>query len=261
MRVTFPRVLRSEWTKLVSLRSTWILLGVVAVLMVTVAGLIGWRAGRDPASENTASLAAARAFLSVDIASLIVGVFGVILVTGEYGSGSIRATLAAVPRRLPVLAAKALALAGLMLPVMAVAVVASLLVSQAFVDTGERIGLGADGMLRATAGAAVAPVMLGLIGMGIGAIVRHTAVAITAYVGVLLVIPALLPAALPEKLMQDVTPLVPVAASQSLYAVGGPVGGGGGLELLSPGPAALAMAAWIVATLAAGALVLARRDA
>jgi ABC-type transport system involved in multi-copper enzyme maturation permease subunit len=260
MKVTFRRVLRSEWTKLISLRSTWILLGVVAVLMVTVAGLIGWRAGRDPASENTATLAAARAFLGVDVASLIIGVFGILLMTGEYGSGSIRSTLAAVPRRLPVLAAKALALVGLMLPVMVLASVASLLVSQAFADAGERIGLGDDGTLRATAGAALAPVLLGLIGLGIGTMVRHTAAAITVYVGVLLVVPALLPAVLPEKLHDDLIPLVPVAASQSMYAIG-KADGGGGLELLSPGPAVLVMAAWIIAMLVGGAVVLRRRDA
>lgn len=260
MKVTFPRVLRSEWTKLVSLRSTWILLGVVAVLMATVAGLIGWRASLDPATENTATLAVARAFLSVDLASLIVGVFGILLMTGEYSSGAIRSTLAAVPRRLPVLAAKALALAGLTLPVMMVASTASLLVSQAFADAGQRVGLGDDGVLRATAGAALAPVLLGLLGLGIGAMVRHTAAAITVYVGVLLVIPALLPALLSSRLEADVMRLVPVAAGQSLYAIG-KSDGGGGLQLLSPGPAALVMAAWIVAILVGGALILRRRDA
>jgi ABC-2 type transport system permease protein len=260
MKVTFPRVLRSEWTKLVSLRSTWILLGVVAVLMATVAGMIGWQAGRDPATDNSVTLAVARAFLSVDVGSLIVGVFGILLMTGEYGSGSIRSTLAAVPRRVPVLVAKALALAGLMLPVMALAVVTSLLVSQSFADAGERVGLGDDDVLRATVGAAFAPVLLGLVGLGIGAMVRHTAAAITTYVGVLLVIPALLPAVLTERIEQDLVPLVPVAAGQSLYAIGGS-DGGSGLELLSPGPAALVMAAWVVATLVGGALVLKRRDA
>ncbi len=253
MKVTFPRVLRSEWTKLTTLRSTWILLGFLAVLMVTVSGLIGWRASDDPNAGYTPTLAAARAFLSVDIASLIVGVFGILLMTGEYGSGAIRSTLAAVPRRLPVLAAKALAFVGLMLPLMAVASVAALVVSQAFADTRFYD-------VRATAGAAVAPVALGLIGLGIGAMVRHTAVAITAYVGILLVVPALLPAALSQRLQEDLIPLVPVAASQSLYAVG-TIDGGGGLELLSPGPAAVAMAAWIVAMLAGGAVVLKRRDA
>lgn len=83
MKVTFRRVVRSEWTKLVSLRSTWVLLGVVAVLMVTVSGLIGWQANRDPDVDNSVTYAVARAFLSVDVASLIVGVFGILLMTGE----------------------------------------------------------------------------------------------------------------------------------------------------------------------------------
>lgn len=260
MKITFRRVLRSEWTKITTLRSTWILLGTVAILMMTVAGLIGWRTGRDPASEYTASLAAARAFLSVDLASLIFGVFGILLMTGEYGQGAIRSTFAAVPKRLPVLGAKALAFVGLTLPVMAVAAVGSLLVSQAFADSADRFGLVDDHMLRATIGAAVAPVALGLIGLGIGTLVRHTAAAITVYIGTLLVIPALLPAMLPDRIVDDVMPAVPVAASQSLYAVG-TLDGGGGITLLDPGPAALTLAVWIVGALVAGALLLKRRDA
>jgi hypothetical protein len=228
--------------------------------MVAVSGLIGWQAGRDPATENTVPLAVARAFLGVDVASLIIGVFGILLMTGEYGSGSIRSTLAAVPRRVPVLGAKALALVGLMLPVMAVASVASLLVSQAFADAGGRVGLGDDGVAGATAGAAVAPVALGLIGMGIGTMVRHTAAAITAYVGVLLVVPALLPAMVPDRVVEDVMPVVPVAAAQSLYAVGD-IGAAGDIELLAVGPASLVLVAWIVAVLLGGAAVLTRRDA
>jgi ABC-2 type transport system permease protein len=260
MRITFRRVVRSEWTKLTTLRSTWILLITVTVLMVTVAGLIGWRTGREPRSEYTASLAAARAFLSVDLGSLVVGVFGILLLTGEYSQGTIRSTFAAVPKRLPVLGAKALAFIGLMLPVMAVAAVASLMVSQAFADSGERFGLAGDHMLRATIGAAMAPVALGLIGLGIGTLLRHTAAAITVYVGVLLVVPALLPAMLPDRIVRDVMPAVPVAASQSLYAVG-TSDGGGGIQLLDPGPAALTLMAWIIGVLVAGAVLLKRRDA
>ncbi|GIJ72305.1 ABC transporter permease [Virgisporangium ochraceum] len=260
MKVSFRRVVRSEWTKLVSLRSTWALLGVVAVLMVTVSGLIGWQANRDPDVDNSAPYAIARAFLSVDVASLVVGVFGILLMTGEYGSGAIRSTLAAVPTRLPVLGAKALAFVALMLPVTAAACVAALLVSQAFAEPGVRVGLTDDGVLRATAGAAVAPVAMGLIGLGIGAMVRHTAAAITVYVGVLLVLPALLPAALPDRMLDDVVPVVPVAASQSLYAVGD-LGSAGDIDLLSAGPAALVMLAWVAAVLAGGAAVLLRRDA
>jgi ABC-2 type transport system permease protein len=260
VRITFARVLRSEWTKLISLRSTWIMLGVVAVLMVTVAGLVGWQTFRDPDAENTLTQAAGRAFFGVDLVSLVVGVFGILLMTGEYGSGSIRSTLAAVPRRLPVLGAKALALVGLMLPVLALASVAALLVSQAFADADVRVGFGDDGVLRATAGAAASPVLMGLIGLGIGTLVRHTAAAITVYVTSMLLLPAVLAVVLSEKLAEDVVPVVPVAASQSMYAIGGS-DGGGGLALLSPGPAALTMAVWIVVMLAGGAAVLKRRDA
>jgi hypothetical protein len=259
-RVTFARVVRSEWTKLLSLRSTWIVLGALAVATTVLAGVIGWVANREPGTDQTLPEAVGRAFLGVDLATFVLGVLGILLVTGEYGSGLIRATLAAVPRRLPVLGAKALALVTLTVPVMAAACVASLLAGQAFVDADQRVGFGDPVVLRATAGAAAAPVALGLIGLGIGAMVRHTAAAIAVYVAGALVLPALIPAALPDSWHESVLPYVPVAASQAMYSAQ-PDSAGSAVDLLSPGAGALVMLAWVLAVLAGGAAVLRRRDA
>jgi hypothetical protein len=257
MKVTFPRVVRAEWTKLFSLRSTWVVFGLVALLTVGLAGVIGWVAHRDGSADASVADAVTRAFLGIDVFSLIIGVFGIMLMTGEYGSGLIRATLAAVPRRLPVLFGKALVLVTATAPLMLVVCVASFLVSQAFVDSGSRIGLDEPGVLRATLGATASPIAMGLLGLGVGAILRHTAGAITAYVAAMLVLPALLPAALPQSVRDDVVPYSPVAAGQAMYAIGA----SNPFKMLSPGAGALVLAAWVVVLLAGGAAVLRRRDA
>jgi ABC-2 type transport system permease protein len=257
-RVTLRRVVRAEWTKLRSLRSTWIVFGAAAVLTVAIAGAIGWNAERDRQGPPTAAEAVGGAFLGVDLISLVFGVFGILLMTSEYGSGSIRATLAAVPRRLPVLWAKALALVTATVPVMAAVSLSSFLLSQAFVDAGQRVTLGDPEVLRASLGAVAAPVAAGLLGLGLGAMLRHTAAAITTFVVALLVLPGLLPFALPDSMEREVGPYSPVAASQAMYAIDG---GGQPFETLSPGPAALVTCGWVGLALAGGAIVLRRRDA
>lgn len=256
IRVTFGRVVRSEWTKLRSLRSTWIVLGAAALLTVGLAGVIGWVVSREP-EPPTVDNAVGGAFLGVDLFSLVVGVFGVLLMTGEYGSGLIRATLAAVPRRLPVLWAKALVLLTATGSVMVVVSFASFLANQAFTGADQRITLGDPEVLRATLGAAAAPVGWALLGLAVGAILRHTAGAITTYVATLLVVPALLPAALPESIRDDIVPYVPLAASQAMYSVGDT----NPFRTLSPGAGALVMFGWVALALAGGAYVLHRRDA
>ncbi|MEV4539455.1 ABC transporter permease [Asanoa sp. NPDC049518] len=250
--LTARGVVRAEWTKLLSLRSTWVVLGTTAVLTVAFGGLIGWNQARAGDAPTVAG-----AFLPIDLFSLVLGVFGVLLMTGEFSSGLVRSTFAAVPRRLPVLWAKAAALTVATLPVLAVTCVAALLVNQAFAD-GDPITLADPGVLRATAGAAAAPLAMGLVGLAVGTLLRHTALAIALFVTTLLVLPAILPAALPDDVAHDVLRFVPVAASQAMYAVSAD---GGPFELLAPGQAALVLAGWVVVLLAAAAFVLRRRDA
>ncbi|GAA1862057.1 hypothetical protein [Asanoa iriomotensis] len=251
MTSTVRGVVRAEWTKLLSLRSTWVVLGATGVLTVAFAGFVGWNQARAGDAPTVAG-----AFLPIDLFSLVLGVFGVLLMTGEFSSGLARATFVAVPRRLPVLAAKVLALAAATLPVLAVTCVAALVTNQAFAQ-GDRITLGDPGVLRATAGAAVAPLAMGLVGLAVGTLLRHTALAITVFVAALLVLPAILPAALPDETAGDVMRFVPVAASQALYATGPD---GGPFDLLAPGAAGLVLAGWVALLLAAAGVALWRRD-
>jgi ABC-2 type transport system permease protein len=258
-RVTLGGVVRSEWTKLRTLRSTWITLGAAAVLTVGLSAAFGYGYnGAIQAGEVQPTTAEGLevAFLALDLYALVIGVFGVLQMSGEYGSGMIRASLAAVPRRLPLLWAKALLLVAVTGVLSLAVCLASFLVSQAFAGA-DGAALNDPGVPRAILGAAAYPVAMGLLGLGLGAIVRHTATAITVFVAALLVVPALLPAALSEKLEDTVMPYVPVVAGQAMYVLepSGP------FKMLSPGAGAAVLAAYVIAVLAGGAALLRRRDA
>jgi ABC-2 type transport system permease protein len=258
-RVTLGRVIRSEWTKLRTLRSTWITLGAAALLTVGLSGAFGYGYnGAIQAGEvqPTTAEGLVVAFLALDLYALVIGVFGLLQMSGEYGSGMIRASLAAVPRRLPVLWAKALVLVAVTGVLSLVVCVASFLVSQGFAGR-HGATLSDPGVARAILGAAAYPVAMGLLGLGLGAILRHTATAITVFVAALLVAPALLPAALSESAEDTVMPYVPVVAAQAMYALepNGP------FKMLSPGAGGAVLAAYLFAVLAGGAALLWRRDA
>ena len=188
----FRSVARMEWLKLRSVRSTaWVGLVSVAAMIglaVLVLSQIHWntmsaadRATFDPTNDSMTGLA---------IAQLAAGVLGVLVITGEFSSGMIRATFAAVPRRRLVLAAKA-AVAG------AVALVAGEILAFAAFAAGElalkggaqHAALSQPGVLRAVLRAGAYPALIALIGLGLGALIQHTAGAICALVGVLFVLP------------------------------------------------------------------------
>ena len=258
-RVTMGRVVRSEWTKLRSVRSTWIVLATAALLTVGLAAAFGYGYGQQVNSgevQPSTAEAASAAFLGLDLFALVVSVFGVLQLAGEYGSGLIRASLVAVPRRLPVLWAKALVLVAVTAAVGVAVCFASFLVSQAFAgDHGA--GLGDPGVPRAILAAAAYPVAMGLLGLGIGAMLRHTAAAITVFVAALLIIPALLPAALSQRLQDAVVKYLPVIAGQAMYNLGA----ASPTKMLAPGIGAIVLAGYVIVLLAGGAALLRRRDA
>lgn len=259
-RVTFGRVVRSEWTKLRSLRSTWIVLGVTVALTVGLAAAFGHGFGSQVRAGEVAPTVARSVdvtFIGIDLPALIMGVFGILQMTGEYGSGLIRTSLAAVPKRGPLLLAKAVVLAAVTAALMVPACLVSFVVCQALIgDQGA--GLTDAGAPRAVLGAAAYPVAVALLGLGTGALLRHSAPTITVFVVVLLIVPVLLAPALPDDLEKAVLPYVPVAAAQATYAL---QAGGWPVPLLSPGRAALVLACWVIAVLAAGLAALSRRDA
>lgn len=260
MRLTFPRVLRAEWSKLLSLRSTWLTFGTLAVVTVGLAGAVGYGVHRSVLGGSEppgVARAVGAGFLPVDFVVLVVGVFGVLQMTGEYGTGSIRSTLTAVPRRWPVVLAKALAQVALTLPLMTAVCVGSFLVCQAFLGA-DGASIGDPHVPRAIAGATASLVLTGLLGLGVGTLLRHSAGAITALVAAMFVGPALLGAALPTDRADDVMRFVPTVAAQAMYSVGGT---GTPFRIFSPAVSAAVLCSWVALLLAAGTLVLRRRDA
>jgi ABC-2 type transport system permease protein len=192
-RAGLRQTLRAEWTKLVSLRSTrWTLfITVVGALLVTFLSTHsalhhsrGWYAGFDPTNQSLAGLV---------IGSLSLGVLGVLTVSGEYGTGTIRSSLAAMPRRGVLVVAKA-TVVGLCTLVLGEALsFIAFFEGQAVLKGGgaPTAALGQPGVLRAVALSGAFLALFALLGLGIGTVIRHTSGAIAVFAGVTFVLPLL----------------------------------------------------------------------
>ena len=221
-RVSLPRVVRSEWTKLRSLPSTaWSLLAAV-VLVVGFGGLYSLlRVTRPP--HDAAGLAnfdpTAISLGGVQLAELAVGVLGVLLVTGEYATGMIRTSLTAVPARLPVLWGKAIVFALTTLALSLPAAFAAFLVGQSILAS-ERLDttLGQPGVARAVLGSALYLTAVGLLGLGLGALLRNTAGGIAALFGLLFGL-QILAGLLPENWSDQATRYLPAPAGVAVTNV------------------------------------------
>jgi ABC-type transport system involved in multi-copper enzyme maturation permease subunit len=257
-RVTQLRVIVSEWTKLRTLRSSvWSLAG--AVLFMTGLGiLVGalqvthW-SQLDPHDRATYD-PVGTALIGALVAQLAIGVLGVLVVTGEYATGMIRATFAAVPRRLPVLWAKSLVYLVVTAVLMTVCALIAFfgtqpIIAAKHVDTS----FGAPGVARAVFGAGLYLTVVGLLGVSLGALVRNTAGGIGALAGIMFVLPGVA-AILPHSWGDTIDPYLPSSA-------------GGQIMAWHPDPAGLApwtgfalFLGYTLATLAVAAILLVRRD-
>ncbi|MFC9626205.1 ABC transporter permease [Streptomyces sp. NPDC056930] len=254
-RIAFPRVLRSEWIKLWSVRSTWFTMGLAVFLMVaigTIACFVFDPAGTTPAKAGTdgVSLATNGAML----AQLCLGVLGVLYSAGEYGNGMIRSSMSAVPRRTPVLRAKAVVFAAASVAVAGVTVLVTFLVgSVALKGTAFGLSLSDPGVLRTLLGTVVYLALVGVIGVAMGFLLRSVAGGVAVIAGVLFVIDSLT-FILPASVADSVIPYLPGHAGRAMMALHG------GGDLLSPAAGASVLTAWAVVALAAGAVRLSRSD-
>jgi ABC-2 type transport system permease protein len=255
--VTQRRVLRSEWIKLRTLRSTIIVLALTFVAMVGIGLLI---AAVTNHNFNTLSPddrahfnAIDRVLGGVNIAQLTVGVLGVLVITGEYSTGMIRATLGAVPTRLPVLWAKLAVFAAMVFAVCLPASFAAFLGGEALLGT-HGVSLGAPGALRAVFGVALYLTVAGLLGVAFGFIVRNTAGGIAALFGLLLVLPGLANL-LPNSWQDSVVPYFPSNAGQALYTQRGDH------AMMHPWPGFALFVGYLAIAVVLAGLSLRRRDA
>jgi ABC-2 type transport system permease protein len=190
----FRTVAAMEWRKLRSVRSTWYMLAAYAASMVLVSVLVLGHEGyaRLSAADRAAFDPTHDAFIGLVLGQLLIGTLGVLAVTPEFSSGLIRATFAAAPSRTLVLAAKAAVLGWVTLAVGEVTAFAAFFAGQAQLRApAPHATLGQPGVLRAVLLAGAYPALIALIALGLGALIRHTAGAMCALVGLLFVLPLL----------------------------------------------------------------------
>jgi ABC-2 type transport system permease protein len=257
--VSQARVIRSEWMKLRSLRSTiWSLLA--AFVMVVALGILisiarASHIERESLVDRLTFDATATSLSGVFLAQLAVGVLGVLIMTGEYSSGMVRATFGAVPRRLPVLWAKAVVYAGVAFLLMLVAVFIAFFGGQAaFKGKHLNVSISDPGVLRAVIGAALYLTVVGLFGLALGSLVRSTAGGIATLFGLLLVIP-IVTLFLPENWRNDIDKYLPSQAGQSVLSVVQDH------NSLSPWAGFGVFCAYVAVAMAGAAILLVRRDA
>ncbi|MFB4320369.1 hypothetical protein [Actinomadura sp. 21ATH] len=199
-RARFGDLVAAEWIKLRSLRSTYAVLAAGALVSIGICAnsarsnvhLIATSARPDDQRAALDPLHAAFVPEAYQILMLVAASVGASVIFGEYSSGMIRTTFAAVPARRPVVAAKVLVVAAMMLAYGTAVAAGTFGLTQAIYDQ-EGIGLpiGAPGAFRAVAGAALIAVVAGMVGMALGALVRHPAGTVGAAVGVLVLLPRL----------------------------------------------------------------------
>ncbi|MFI0940090.1 ABC transporter permease [Streptomyces sp. NPDC021020] len=256
--VTQLRVLHSEWIKMRTLRSTFFtliaavvaLVGLGALFAAFTAGHWDHMSARERASFEP-GLTSLRGYF---LAQLAVGVLGVLVVSGEYATGMIRASLTAVPRRLPVLWAKAALYAAVTWALMTAGAFVAFLVGQALLAS-HHVGtsLGAPGELRQVMGVGLYLTVVGLLGVAIGALIRNTAGGIATVFGLLLVVPVLAEA-LPTSWGDHIDQWLPSNAGQSVLTLHQEA------HTLAPWTGFAVFCLYAVAALAAAAVLLRRRD-
>jgi ABC-2 type transport system permease protein len=186
---------RSEWTKIRTLRSTvWslLLLAVVTLgftALFTALTVAQW-VTLAPATKAQVLTDPGRMVLGAgfQLGQLAVCVLGVLVVTGEYSSGTIRASLLAVPTRTPMLAAKAAVFAALIFVVGELTAIPTFFLGAAILHSRAPVSITDPGVLRAVIGAGLYLAVLAVFAVAIGALVRHTAGAITGIIGFVLVL-------------------------------------------------------------------------
>jgi ABC-2 type transport system permease protein len=245
-------LLRSEWAKLRSVRSTYwsLLVAIAGMIVIGLGGAIGAaHAATQPPTFDPVSASLG----GVVLAQLALGVLGVLAVTSEYSTGMIRSTFTAAPQRGTLIAAKAAVFGAVAFAVGAVVSPFTFLVGQAIL--GDRgVSLGAPGALRAVIGVGLYLALLSILAVGLGTIIRRSAGAIAVLLGLLFVLPALAPL-LPSSIRDTVAKLLPYNAGQAIFktAKTGP--------MLSPSLGLIVFVLYATTALAIATVLVRRRDA
>jgi ABC-2 type transport system permease protein len=252
--VTMRGVIASEWLKFRSLRSSPLVV-VAAMAAMVVFGAIIAHNTRNPVGQDPEDVVASGPLQGYYMGQLLMGALGVLVVSGEYSSGMIRATLAAVPRRLPVLVAKSLVFTVVVGISMTVSSVAAFLVAQAELSGYRPTFSLADGTtLRVVLGTGVYLTLVGLLGSALAWIVRSTPGALVATYGVILVLPILFELVFPSW-GDYISAYLPTGAGQSFSTTLAQP------HALPPWTGLGLMIGWVALGLVTAGVLLRRRDA
>ncbi len=265
-RLSFGRLLRAEWIKFTTVRSTWWSFGLVALVSVGLS-LLQAVALASFAAEDMAGATAAEAngmatmtiLFATILTQLLAVIIGTITVTGEYSTGMIRSTLTAAPARIGSLLAKALIVATTVfvfsLIVFALAALATgPILPAGFLDLSDP-----ETSIMPLLGGALYLALVSAMGVGLGFVIRNGPGALALGISLIFVAPILVmffPQTEQFAWVQDAAAYLPSNAGQSLF-MGAPLSGSG----LETWPAIIALVVWAVALIAAGAGVLKARDA
>lgn len=262
-RTSVARVVRAEWIKQRSLRSTWITLSLLLAAIVGFGLLAAWVTGHlpegarnDPSLAGTPEVTVSVVLAGAQFAVILVAVLGVLVGAREFTSGLIRTTLAAVPRRWPVLLGKVAVFTALVLPVVLGGILVAFVGGTALLswENVAHASLTDPGVLRALLGTAAYLVGIGVMGVALGMLLRGVGAGIGVLVGGLVFVPSLLLVLLPPSWGSVLKYLPSNAGTAMSGTVDEPT-------LLAFGAGAAVFIAWIVASLAAATVALMRRDA
>jgi len=266
-RQTLGTAIRSEWVKLRTLRSTWIGLGSTLLILVgfgAIAAAVstgsvatpdggggggggGPFGGSDPVST---------VLMGANFAVLLIGILGALAGAREYGSRMITATVAAVPRRWQVVIAKATVFTGVALAASVIGILGAFTVGMSVLSGADAatVALTDDGVLRQVLGMAGYITAVGLIGMGLGILLRSVAGSIGAVVAAFMVLPPLAAALLPDS-WDPILQYLPSSAASAFTTVLP-----AGTEVLGAGAGAVVLAAWVLAALGAAVVSITHQD-
>jgi ABC-2 type transport system permease protein len=254
--VTLATTFKAEWTKLRTLRSTWITLGAASFISVAMGVLISIatvsRLDRMTPKELLQFDPTSTALIGVMFATVIIGSLAIRSLTAEYSSGMIRSTFAALPHRRTVMAAKATILALIAFPVaLASNVVAFLIAQQIFAGKNVQVSFSQPGVVRAVVFGAIAVSLITVLGVGFGGIIKRTAGATTA-LSLIIIGGGIFGSLLPSSIAQ----FLPSAALQSMVTVNHAAASG-----LNPVVALAVLAAFSLGVFEVASMLVARRDA
>ncbi|MET4060466.1 ABC-2 type transport system permease protein [Arthrobacter sp. UYP6] len=271
--LNFSRILKSEWIKVTTVPSTVILLAITVVVMVGLAALGAWQIvsildmiGSSDSPEDAMAFGDPQIFREMVteipasglfFGQLLIASLAVVLIASEWGTGMIRSTFSAVPKRIPALLAKALILAVISFVIGAGAAFISFFVAQPILSSGDlNLAMGDEGVLASILNTGTCLALIAVFSMAIGTLLRNTAGGVVTAIGIIFVLPLVV------QLVGGIADWIPDAArflpsNAGTQLVMANATAEGDLTQLQGG---LVLAAWAAALLIISLIVTKRRD-